>query len=402
MRKNNKFMLYYMSVVISNFGNACTAFVLPLYILDLTKSVLHLSIISAFQLIPFLILGLPFGAIVDRVNIKKLMQICDMIRFFNYVALAIVLLIENVILSIGMIYVCSVISGICYVFHSISETTFIPYVVYKNGLATANSLVYGIQYVTNFIVPIIGGIIYRISNVSYFFLFDAFTYLFSFIILSVLQVDNANNLESIKKMNFKQIFSDVKEGFVFLKSDTFLCKLLIVVSFSNLIIAPYYNCLLDYEKFSLSFDSNTIGIIEGIFSLGALVGSLIVEYLVVRFKKVNIILWCIGVDAFCRIALPHNNTAQYICLLMVIIELTSAILNIMIITIRQENVDKQYLGRLNSVFKTVLLGINPVGLLLGGIIIERIGAYNNLILISILCLILFVFAIFLFKTNKTD
>ena len=81
---NNIFKKYYVSVFISNLGNACITFVLPIYTLELTNSTFHLSIISAMEMIPFLILGLPFGAVIDKINIKKMMQICDCIRFFNY------------------------------------------------------------------------------------------------------------------------------------------------------------------------------------------------------------------------------------------------------------------------------------------------------------------------------
>ncbi len=43
-------------------------FVLPLIVLDLTGSGIHLSIISSFETLPFLLLGLPFGAIVVSVQ----------------------------------------------------------------------------------------------------------------------------------------------------------------------------------------------------------------------------------------------------------------------------------------------------------------------------------------------
>lgn len=66
------------------------------------------------------------GAIVDEVNKKKLMQICDCIRFINYVILFVVSISENKILIVFVIYVCEIISGGCYVFHSISENTIIP------------------------------------------------------------------------------------------------------------------------------------------------------------------------------------------------------------------------------------------------------------------------------------
>lgn len=82
---------------------------------------------------------------------------------------------------------------------------------------------------------------------------------------------------------------------------------------------------------------------------------------------------------------------------MFIIEMTSAIINIMVITIRQKNIRKEYLGRINSVFKTVLIGATPIGLVIGGGIMEFLGTRNNMICIAILCLMLFEISIFMLK-----
>ncbi|MEB3364116.1 hypothetical protein SDC49_11420 [Lactobacillus sp. R2/2] len=47
------------------------AFVLPLMVLDITKNGIHLSIISIIQTLPFLVLGLPAGALTDKFDVKK-------------------------------------------------------------------------------------------------------------------------------------------------------------------------------------------------------------------------------------------------------------------------------------------------------------------------------------------
>ena len=56
-------------------------FVLPLIVLDLTGSGIHLSIISSFETLPFLLLGLPFGAIVDRCDVRKVLIRSDVCLF---------------------------------------------------------------------------------------------------------------------------------------------------------------------------------------------------------------------------------------------------------------------------------------------------------------------------------
>lgn len=75
--RNNR--LYLLSVITDNFGSALMAFVLPLMVLDITKNGIHLSIISVIQTLPFLVPGLPAGAITDTFDVKKILIFSDLI-----------------------------------------------------------------------------------------------------------------------------------------------------------------------------------------------------------------------------------------------------------------------------------------------------------------------------------
>lgn len=396
---DKRFLKYYFSVFISNIGNACMIFVLPIFILELIDSVAHLSIISALQLIPFLIFGLPFGAIVDKVNIKKLMQVCDFIRCINYILLFIIICLGKKEAIIVYVYISAIISGLCYVFHTISESTLLPNLISDEKLAVANSLIFGIQYATNCIVPIVSGILYNGKNVEKFILFDAITFLVSCVVLHYVNVEDSqipvNRL--FVKMNFSDIIQDIKEGIVLLLKDKKMFKMLVIIALSNLIIASYYTSLLDYMKNDLQFTSYQIGIVDGIYSLGALCGASVVNLLIKKMKYFNILIFYIGIDAVFWLFVPISKSITMLTGLMFIIEMTSAIINIMVITIRQKNIRKEYLGRINSVFKTVLIGATPIGLVIGGGIMEFLGTRNNMICIAILCLMLFEISIFMLK-----
>lgn len=397
------FKKYYISVFISNLGNACITFLLPIYILELTNSTFQLSIISAMEMIPFLILGLPFGAVIDKINIKKMMQICDGIRFFNYLFLFSAVMLSERNFIITAIYIAAFINGICFVFHSIAESTLVPYTVEKKELTRANSLIFGVEYATNFAVPILTGFLYSKDTIGFFFLFDSITFLFSCLILQFVSVDESVSERKIwVKLHFKELGYEIRDGFYILWQDKKILKMLVVVVCSNLIIVSYYNGLLDYMKNQLKISTDIIGIVEGIYSLGALAGALLTNVLTKKITGLKILIGCIGFDAVCRLLLPANRSFLWIAALTVIIELTSAVINIMVITIRQERVNPEYLGRINSVFKTVLLGVNPVGLVIGGFVLSSIGSLKTMIVISFSCTILFFASMVIFKKEFSE
>ncbi|PNZ79880.1 MFS transporter, partial [Staphylococcus microti] len=64
--KNKEFIIYFIGVFLSNLGNAFTVFVFPLMILKITNSPVHLGISSALVFLPYALLGLPAGVLIDK------------------------------------------------------------------------------------------------------------------------------------------------------------------------------------------------------------------------------------------------------------------------------------------------------------------------------------------------
>lgn len=124
---NKNFTFYLIGIAFSNMGSAFTTFVFPLMILKLTGSAFQVGIVSALSFIPYAILGLPAGALIDRLNKKTIMKCADIIRFVSYLSIPVLSFFN--MLSIFQIYVVAIISGIGLVFHSISEVSIIPSIV---------------------------------------------------------------------------------------------------------------------------------------------------------------------------------------------------------------------------------------------------------------------------------
>src|SRR5690349_5404228 len=77
---NRDYLLLLSGQTISNFGTEASQLAFPLLVLALTNSPLQAGILSGLRLVPYLFLGLPAGAWVDRWDRKRLMIYCDLIR----------------------------------------------------------------------------------------------------------------------------------------------------------------------------------------------------------------------------------------------------------------------------------------------------------------------------------
>jgi MFS family permease len=393
---------YLSSVLVDNVSSSFVTFVIPLFVLDITNSPVHLSIISLFSTLPFLVLGLPFGALVDRLNVKKILAGSDIIRSILFFCFSLIsTFTSDSFFLIITIYLVTIISGCINVLNSISELTYISSFVHNDGFSAMNSKIYSIQYLVGLLLPVVGGIIYSPKIVNFIFLLCSILYLISSLLVRSMKVKKEDTQKKAK-INIKirgiilDVMIDVKEGFHILLKCRDVLYPLIIVSIFNLLFANFHNDSLVLLKNIMMYDSEKIGLLLSLSSLGALLGSLIVTKLsnIVLFKK--ILVGNLSVQLILRTLFLCSSIYLQFGLILFCLDFCQSILNIIIITNRQQLIDKKYLGRVNSIYKTVLIGINSIGFLVGGMISKFLGIYIGLTW-GIIGLFIMLIAIFLFR-----
>ncbi|MCS4485796.1 MFS transporter [Staphylococcus americanisciuri] len=395
--KNKKFIIYFIGVFLSNIGNAFTVFVFPLMILKITNSPIHLGIASALVFVPYALLGLPAGVLIDKLDKKRIMQYADFLRIIAYISIPLYDYFGN--LSIYHMYIVSIISGIALVFHSISEISIIPKIVEKQQLTEANSYIYASQNIAEFIGPILGGILYSLIGYSILIIIDAFTFVISIISLSLISIEYIKP-SNINLISLNTILKDIKTGINYIFKAPLIKNMAIILVISNLIISPYYLYIVLFVKEVLEKDSKALGVVFGIASLGALLGSLTTNYLRIKFSFKQMIILILFIGFMFRMAIPFSTSVHFLSIFLGFTYFTQAILNIAIITLRQESTPEYYLGRVNSVFKTAVFTSRPAGLFLGGILLEKCNSFWALFLSSIACFLIFIYACIRINSNK--
>ncbi|MGE7308095.1 MFS transporter [Priestia megaterium] len=392
LKHNRNFIIYWIGLCFSNLGSSITTFVFPLMILELTHSAFQVALVSALTVVPYAVLGLPAGAIIDKLDRKKIMQFADIARFLGYLSIPIAHSLGH--LSIYQIYIVALISGIGLVFHSISEVTSIPSIVKKEHLSNANSYIYASQNLTSFLGPTIGGALYGLFSYPTLIAFDSLTFLISFFSLILIRKEfkTVNNNEKTK-INLKSIKEDIKIGLKYLFSDSKIKVMAIIITWTNLLVSPYYIYTVIFAKESLKTSPELLGMLFGFSSLGALAGSLLTSKLSKKMGFGKLIVFLILVDTTARIILPFSPNVYIMIPVMAFSYGAQAIINIAIITLRQTTVPSELLGRVNSVFRTMVFTSRPIGLFIGGIVVEKYGGFISLLVVGLLCIPIFLYAL---------
>ncbi len=74
------FGVFFSTQGISNIGDAAYGVLIPLYVLQLTHNPLQVSAIAIIEAVTFVVLRMPFGALADRLECRRLMIVADIAR----------------------------------------------------------------------------------------------------------------------------------------------------------------------------------------------------------------------------------------------------------------------------------------------------------------------------------
>ena len=395
--KNNK--LYILSVITDNLGSSLMSFALPLMVLDITKNGIHLSIISIIETLPILVLGLPAGALTDKLDVKKILIFSDLIRLISYLILSASFAFQlTVNCMILIIYAVSLVVSVTNTINTVSEITFVSSLVEKKDFSELNSLVYGIQYAANFALPIIGGILYQYISHSLLIVICAIFYLISLLLeksISLKTKSTAFTGFTALKSALKTVKTDIKEGLQYTLNLRSVLYPLILAALVNIVSANFDNDSLIILRTQLKLSSQNIGIISAITAVSALIGTLVVNWLNRHIKFNLLFILLIFAGALFRALFALYQNVPTMVLAIAFVSIIESIINISIITNRQQQVAQKYLGRVTSIYKTVLIGVNSLGYLLGGLVAKKIGSRSGIGVSAIELLLVTAISIFL-------
>lgn len=170
---------------------------------------------------------------------------------------------------------------------------------------------------------------------------------------------------------------------------------LILAALVNIVSANFDNDSLIILRTQLKLSSQNIGIISAIAAVGALIGTFVVNWLNRHIKFNLLFVLLIFAGALFRALFALYQNVPTMVLTIAFVSIIESIINISIITNRQQQVEQKYLGRVTSIYKTVLIGVNSLGYLLGGLVAKKIGSRSGIGVSAIELLLVTAISIFL-------
>jgi MFS family permease len=384
--RNRDYVLLWSGQMVSSVGTRVSMLAFPLFVLAITHSPAQAGLIGAMRGLPYAFFILPAGALIDRWNRKRVMILCDIGRAIALGSIPVALILGH--LTIAQLYIVSLVEGTLFTFFGLAETACLPQVVSKEQLPTAAAQGMVIDSVSGLIGPSLGGVLYSIGR-AIPFLTDAISYGASVLSLFFIKAKFQEERDPAPL----HLWADIKEGLSWLWQQPLIRFLALL---TGGMVAPVvgYSLILIVIAQSQHASAFTIGVIFACGGVGSILGALLVTPLQKRFSFGQLMIGSTWIWALTWLlfAVAPNP------LILGIVTAVSFIIVPIYMSVqfgyRLALIPDHLQGRVNSVFRLIAFGSEPIGLAVTGILLQVIGPVPTVLVLFVPQFILSIAATF--------
>jgi predicted MFS family arabinose efflux permease len=367
--------------LVSATGSQMTQIAFPLLVLALTQSAAIAGLAGALRMLPYLLLSLPAGALVDRWDRRRVMILCDSGRAIALGSIPVALLLGH--LSVLHVCLVALIEGTLFVFFDIAEVAVLPNIVTQQEMPAAVAQYISLtDGVTMLLGPALGGALYAAGRMVPFLL-DAISYGASVLALWRIQLPRRTaSDEQADSLSWRTMRADIVEGVVWLWRHRTLRALTALLGAGNCLVAGEALLVIVLAE-RLHATAPEVGLILGLGGCGAVFGALLAERVVRRLTFAQAFIGGNWLVALLFLLYAVAPTPFALGLVMAGIGAVYAVINVAQFSYRMSLIPDALQGRVSSIIRLMLYGSLPLGLAVAGFAIEHVGAVATVLALGV-------------------
>jgi MFS family permease len=354
---------------ISNLGDGITLTAGPLLAASLTRDPVLVAGVAFAQRVPWLLFPLISGALVDRLDRRRVMGYVDAARTALIGALGVAVLLGWA--SLPLMYAIFFLMGTLETLFDNASQAIIPAVVSRDRLERANSRLYAAEIVSNELAgPPLGGFLFSVA-VAVPFLLDAGT--FAAAAALILALRGRFRPERPEGAPPTTLAAEIGEGLRWLWNHRLIRTLAVMLGVFNMTLAATDAIFVLFAQDILGLGSFGYGVLLTSGAVGGLIGSLMADRIIVWLGSGRALQAAVLVSAVVLSVVALSESAIVVWAAFLLIGMTGVVWNVITVSFRQAVVPQDIFGRVNSVYRLLGWGGISVGALLGGFLARSFG-----------------------------
>ncbi|MGW0445333.1 MFS transporter [Streptosporangium sandarakinum] len=350
---------------ISSVGDGAFTAAVPLLAVTVTRDPRLVSVVSAATFLPWLLLSLPAGALVDRYDRVALMWRAQAIQALIVGVIAVLAAFGRI--GIPTLAVTAFGLGACTVVFANAAQAVLPDIVAKPLLHKANGHQQAITTIgLQFAGPPVGGLLFATAAASPFGVNAA-----SFTLSAVLLVTLPRRRHP--RTGHPPMRAAIVDGLRWLARHRLLRTLALLLAVNTFCWQLGNVSLVLLATQALRLDAPGYGLLLAGAALGSLLGGLISARLVQRMGELSALLAALITNVVIFVGIGLSPNMIVLGALLAVNGFVTTLWNIVTVSLRQRIVPSGLLGRVNSVYRMLGWGLIPLGALVGGLVAHLFG-----------------------------
>jgi MFS family permease len=371
--RQRDFALFWTGETTSEVGSAVTMVALPLVAVEtLHASTFAVTMVNAVIWLPWLLIGVPAGAWVDRLPPRTVMLICDLVSLVAFASVPVAAWAG--VLSVAQLVAVALLSGAATVFFRTAYQVLLPGIVDEADLAEGNAKLMGSRSAAQVSGPGLGGVIAQFAGPATGLLADAVSFAVSFVCLTAVRRPPGRRPASADSGASR--IQGALLGLRLVWHDRYLRVMTAYSAMANLAFGGVDSLIVVFLVRTVRLPAVIVGLVLAVYGVGGVLGALAVRPLGRRYGTSRAaLISVVGCLPF-ALLLPLTGTGPAVAFAVVAHVVLGAGLvasSIIFASFRQSYVPRDMLGRVSSVVMTMSFATMPVGSLLAGLLATVLG-----------------------------
>ncbi|WCH95131.1 MFS transporter [Streptomyces sp. WAC 01325] len=352
--RQRDFGTFWVAQTLSFLGDSFALIALPLLVLQATGSIARMGLLTAVGGAASVVAAVFAGAVVDRVDRRRLLIACDLVRMVLYGLVPLVWLFGP---QIWLLYVVLPLCEAVGMLFAVGYVTVVRGLVGTERLTEANGRLNATAAAAGVLGPLCAGLVAAWSGPAAAVGVDAASFGVSAACLAFVRLRGRPG----KATERSGLWRDLRTGIDFLRGHPVLRALTALLFVFSFLTLGLNDLVIYHLKHDLGHDDGTVGTVMAVGALGTITGAL----LVARFRRrLGFGATWTGSVAVCGLSFAGLGWAKDV---PVVAALTAAFLACVgmagtcSMSLRQEVTPEPLLGRVTSAFWTLQYAAAPIG-----------------------------------------
>ncbi|MCC9308111.1 MFS transporter [Kitasatospora sp. RB6PN24] len=382
LRTNRAFRLLWCGESAGKVGTAVTGVTLPLLAtVTLHADSFRIGLIIAAQWVPWLLVGLPAGAWVDRHSPRRLMISCNVVSAVSL--LSVPLAAAAHVLTVAQVMAAAAVLGLANVFFSTAYPVYVALIVAPDDLVAANSRLQGSDSSAQIAGPSLAGVLAQVCGAAVGLLVNAGTFAASTLCLLLAREPvgepapvTGREPDGPPEPRAGSIRREIGEGLRFVRRHRLLRLFTVVAALANLTLTAWEAVVVVFLVRTVQLPPVAVGLLMAATGAGGLAGAFAAAPLTRRLGEPRTIRLSLGATAPFGLLLPLTGTgaATVFFVLGSAVPIAGLIVfNVVVGSFRQRATPRPLLGRISATTRFLMFGAIPLGALTGGVLGSLLG-----------------------------